>query len=433
MDDSWPTSDLSQEEERALALDAEDDLAAYRERFHLPRLPDGAPAVYFCGNSLGLQPVGTEAAVRNELESWARLGVEAHFEGSHPWYVYPERLRATHGALVGALPDETVVMNGLTVNLHLMLVSFYRPDAGRNKVLMEACAFPSDSYAVASHLRLHGLDPAETLIVVRPRPGESVIRDEDLDELLERRGDEIALVLLGGVNYFTGQLFDMERITARARERGCVVGFDLAHAAGNVELRLHDWGVDFAVWCTYKYLNAGPGAVAGCFVHQRHGAAASLPRLAGWWGNDPARRFRMHLESEFQPFAGAAGWQVSNPPVLALAPLRVSLELFEEVGMKRLRAKSRRLTGYLQQWIDAVGDRRLVVLTPAEPSARGCQISMRVEERPRELFEALRGEGVIGDYREPDVVRVAPAPLYNTFHEVWRFGQALRAWSRAVG
>jgi kynureninase len=418
------------DESFARELDAADPLAGFRKRFHLPRRDDGSQTVYFCGNSLGLQPRTTEQALREELEDWARLAVDAHFEGRHPWYSAHEAFRESNARLVGARPRETVMMNGLTVNLHLMMVSFYRPEGARHKILMEECAFPSDTYAARSQLRYHGLDPDEGLVVARAREGESTLRTEDVEALLDRQGDEIALLLLGGVNYYTGQLFELERIARCARAHGCVVGLDLAHAVGNVPLALHDWGVDFAVWCTYKYLNAGPGAVAGCFVHERHDEATELPRFAGWWGNDPERRFRMHLEREFEPVAGADGWQLSNPPVLALAPLRASLELFDEAGIETLRAKSVRLTGYLQYLIDRVDDARVRVLTPRVPEQRGCQLSLHVREGSRELFEALQAAAVVCDYRKPDVIRVAPVPLYNTFHEVWRFGEALGAWSR---
>jgi len=411
-------------------LDSQDELAEFRRRFHIPRRSDGSEAVYFCGNSLGLQPTGVDAAIREELEDWARLAVDAHFEGRRPWYGYHEIFRDSNARLIGARPRETVMMNGLTVNLHLMLVSFYRPTGDRFKVLMEDCAFPSDTYAVRSQIRYHGHDPDEGLIVARPRDGEHTLRTGDIETLLDERGSEIALVLLGGVNYYTGQLFDMARIAAVARRQGCVVGYDLAHAVGNVPLDVHDWDVDFAVWCTYKYLNGGPGAVAGCFVHERHGATEDLPRLAGWWGNDPSRRFRMHLEPEFRPFGGADGWQLSNPPILAMAPLRASLEIFDEAGMERLRDKSLRLTGYLRYLIDRVNDPRVDVLTPRDERDRGCQLSLHVRERGKELFRALQDDGIVGDYREPDVVRVAPVPLYNTYHEVWRFSETLQRWSR---
>ena len=396
--------------------DARDPLASFRERF---LLPDG---IYFCGNSLGLQPRDVREHVLQELDDWAHLAVDAHFHGRTPWYSYHEAVRGPLARLVGAGEDEVVAMNGLTVNLHLMMASFYRPTPDRFRILVEDAAFPSDTYAVASQARLHGYDPADAVRVVAPRQGESLIRDDDILEVLEREGQGIALVLLGGVHYLTGQLFDMEAIVRAAHARGCAVGFDLAHAAGNVPLRLHDAGVDFAVWCSYKYLNAGPGAVAGCFVHARHGRAPSLPRMAGWWGNDPARRFRMHLEREFVPREGADGWQLSNPPILSLAPLRASLALFDQAGMDRLREKSVRLTGALERLVRGL---RVEVLTPADPARRGCQLSIRVPARAGELVRQLEAHGVVTDFREPDVLRVAPVPLYNTFHEVWRFAQVL--------
>lgn len=420
---------MTADEERARALDAADPLSSLRERFHLPRGKDGSPAAYFCGHSLGLQPVGARQAVLQELDDWSELGVDAHFKGSTPWYSYHELLREPLARLVGARPSEVVAMNSLTVNLHLMLVSFYRPAAARHCVLMEDGAFPSDRYAVQSHLRYRGYDPQSALIVARPANGEATLRTEEIEALLERRGQEIALVLLSAVNFYTGQLFDVERVSAAARRHGCAVGWDLAHAAGNTILRLHDWQVDFAVWCSYKYLNGGPGAVGGCFVHERHAQRPELPRLAGWWGNDPRTRFLMQLEPEFVPVSGADGWQISNPPILSAAPLRSALALFDATGMDALREKSRDLTAYLESWIADVADRRVAVLTPSDPRQRGCQLSLQVRDGGRQLHQALEHRGVTVDFREPDVLRVAPVPLYNTFHEVWRFGQALSAWS----
>ena len=413
------------DESFARQLDAEDPLAAYRERFHIPRRADGQPVIYFCGNSLGLEPKAARAIIERELDAWERLAVDAHFKAESPWYSYHEIFRETGARLVGALPGEVVMMNGLTVNLHLMLVSFYRPTPARHKILIEDSAFPSDAYAVKSQIRYHGLDPAGSLLIARPRTGEALIRTEDIEALLEERGEEIALVMLSGVHYLTGQVFDIERIAAAARRQGCAVGFDLAHAAGNVILKLHDWQVDFAVWCSYKYLNGGPGAVAGCFVNQAHGKDKTVPRFAGWWGNDPDTRFLMHLQTEFAPRDGAEGWQLSNPPILAMAPLRASLGIFDEVGMEALRAKSVRLTGYLQYLIDHIPSERFQVITPRDPSARGCQLSIRVREQPGELLQALAAERIVVDFREPDVIRAAPVPLYNTFHEVWRFAEVL--------
>jgi kynureninase len=317
-------------------------------------------------------------------------------------------------------------MNGLTVNLHLMMATFYRPTRQRWRILVEDCTFPTDTYALRTQLRHHGFDPDTGLIVVRPRPGEDAVREEDIEARLDREGESIAVVMLGGVNYFTGQVFDMRRVAAAARRRGCVVGYDLAHAAGNVELSLHAWEVDFAVWCTYKYVNGGPGCVAGCFVHERHARDTGLARLGGWWGNDPARRFLMHLEPQFKPVASADGWQVSNPPLLSLAALKASLEIFDEIGMAALREKSVRLTGYLLHRLDGVGG-QFEVITPREPERRGCQVSLRIRERAREVFQRLLDAGVVGDFREPDVIRLAPAPLYNTFHEVWRLGQIMKS------
>lgn len=411
--------------EFAERMDRDDPLAGFRERFAIPTGPDGSPCIYFCGNSLGLQPDGVRDAVNRELDDWAALGVEGHFKARHPWMPYHERVAGSLARLVGASPAEVVAMNTLTVNLHLMMVSFYRPTAERHKILIEAHAFPSDQYAVQSQLRYHGYDPAEALVELPPRAGGVTHRTDDILDLLDREGKSIALVLLGGVNYYSGQVFDMGAIAAAARAAGCVVGYDLAHAVGNVPLRLHDWGVDFAVWCTYKYLNAGPGNLAGCFVHERHARAVDLPRFAGWWGHDPETRFRMG--PEFDPAPGAAGWQLSNPPILPLAALRASLDVFDAAGMDALRAKSERLTGFLGEILAARFAERVRVITPAEPEARGCQLSLVIGTEGRKVFEGLTRAGVIADWREPDVIRVAPAPLYNTFGEVARFCELLDA------
>ena len=410
----------------ALAQDAGDPLAWCRAEFELPVGNDGTPLVYFCGNSLGLMPRGTREVIRKELDAWSRKGVEGHLDGPNPWYSYHEPLIRPMASLVGAEPGEVALMNSLTVNLHLMMISFYRPSPARWKVLMETSAFPSDSYAVTSHLASRGLDPDAGVILLRPRAGEMVLRTEDVEALLSARGAEIALVLLPGVQYFSGQLLDMGRLTRAAHAAGCMIGFDLAHAAGNAELRLHEWGVDFAAWCSYKYLNAGPGAVAGCFVHERHGSDPAIPRLAGWWGNDPATRFRMHLNERFVPVEGAAGWQLSNPPILSMAPLGPSLALFEKAGMPALRKKSERLTGYLEDLLSKLAGNRIRLLTPREPGARGCQLSCQLASGARDLFDALRARGIVGDFRSPDVIRLSPVPLYNTFHEVWRAAEAIR-------
>jgi kynureninase len=417
---------VARDEAWALAQDQSDPLAWCRGEFEQPAAGGTGPLTYLCGNSLGLMPTGVRSDVSAELDDWARLGVEGHHDARTPWYNYHEQFRAPLARLVGANPGEVVAMNSLTVNLHLMLTSFYRPSGARWKVLMEESAFPSDAYAVATHLEARGLDPGSGIIVVKARAGEATIRTEDVEAILEGRGSEIALVVFPGVQYFTGQVFDCERITRAAHRAGCLVGFDLAHAAGNVVLRLNQWQVDFAVWCSYKYLNAGPGAVAGCFVHERHGQDASLPRLGGWWGNDPSTRFDMHLVPRFIPAEGADGWQLSNPPILSMAPLRASLSLFDRAGMPALRAKSERLTEFLESLVSAIPSGRIASITPADPAARGCQLSLRIQRGGRELSQALRSRGFVADYRAPDVIRAAPTPLYNSFHEVWRFGEALK-------
>lgn len=406
-------------------LDERDPLRKYRARFEIPRGPEGDPAVYFNGNSLGLMPKSVRVAVTQELNDWASHAVEGHFKAAEPWFSYHERFREPVARLVGALPEEVVVMNGLTVNLHLMMTTFYRPTRDRFKILIEDGAFPSDAYAAASQLKLHGFEPEEGLIRATPRDGESVLHTEDVLALLEERGGEIALVLLPGVQYYTGQLFDLAAITAAAHAGGCVAGWDLAHAVGNVPLELHAWEADFAVWCSYKYLNAGPGAIAGCFVHERHGKNAGLLRMAGWWGNDPATRFEMDREREFVPREGADGWQLSNPPILAMAPLAASLEIFDGAGMEGLRRKSVVLTGYLEWLLGRIPGRRFEILTPTEPERRGCQLSLRMPAGARETASALEAAGIVVDFRPPDVLRVAPVPLYNTFGEVRRFVRVL--------
>lgn len=418
---------FSPDESYALRMDAEDPLRPYRDRFHLPLGKDGKPLIYFAGNSLGLMPKAARDYVQQELDDWAKLGVDGHFHGRTPWYSYHEVFREKAARLVGAKPGEVVMMNSLTINLHLMMVSFYRPTKQRYKILMEAPAFPSDTYAVKSQIAAHRFDPKDALVEISPREDEHTIHRGDIESLLEDHGDMFALVLLAGVNFYTGQVLDMRRIAAIALREGCTLGLDLAHAIGNVPLALHDWGVDFAVWCNYKYMNAGPGAVGGCFVHDRHGKRPDpkRPRLAGWWGNDPATRFAMHLQPDFVPVPGADGWQVSNPPILSSAPLRASLDMFDEAGMDKLRAKSEQLTGYLQFLIDQMPSERFDVITPREPAARGCQLSILVKDNPKALFAELEAAGVKGDFREPNIIRVAPVPLYNTFHEVWRFAQLL--------
>ena len=411
------------DESLARRLDDEDPLSNRRDFFHIPGRPDGAPTIYFCGHSLGLQPRSARALVEEEMDAWAALAVNGHFKGDAPWFSYPDLFREAGARLVGARPGEVIVMNGLTVNLHLMMATFYRPTGGRHAVLIEDGAFPSDRYAVVSQIRHHGRDPATSLLLVGPAPGEATIRTEAIEEILEARGHEISLVLLPGIQYLTGQAFDLERIAVAAHRHGCRVGVDLAHAVGNVILNLHDWEIDFAVWCTYKYLNGGPGGIGGCFVHERHARDRSMPRLSGWWGNDPERRLEMLRE--FTPQAGAAGWQLGNPPILAMAPLRASFAIFDEVGMQALREKSVRLTGYLEGLIDALAGEGVQLITPRAPAERGCQLSLRVRGKPRDLQALLAQKGIVCDVREPNVIRVAPVPLYNTYHEAWRFASTL--------
>ena len=422
------TMTFSADEEFALKLDAGDPLGSFREKFHLPLGKEGKPLIYLAGNSLGLMPKTARRIVEQELDDWAKFAVDAHLGAATPWYTYHETLREPAARIVGAQPNEVICMNSLTVNLHLMMATFFRPTKSRFKILMEEPAFPSDTYAIKTQLVHHGLDPKEALVLARPREGEFTVRPEEIEALLEAQGDQIALVLIAGVNFFTGQLFDLPKITATAQRRGCMVGVDLAHAVGNVPLALHEWNVDFAVWCSYKYLNAGPGAIAGAFVHERHATNRKLPRLAGWFGNEPKTRFRMHLEPEFIPVPSADGWQVSNPPIFSMAPLRASLAIFDEAGgVGALREKSIKLTGYLEFLLDgaAAAGQRYTVITPSDPKERGCQLSIVAHEHPRELFKKLEAAGVKCDFREPNVIRAAPTPLYNTFHEVWRFARIL--------
>lgn len=410
----------------AAERDGRDPLAHYRDRFHIP-VSDGTEEIYLCGNSLGLQPRSTARYLMEELEDWQRLAVKGHFAGRRPWMPYHEFFTERTARLVGAKPLEVVNMNSLTVNLHLMMTSFYRPTVQRHKIVIERAAFPSDRYAVVSQIRLHGLDPEQSLIEMVPRGSQALIDTSEIEELLAAEGESIALVLLPGVQYYSGQAFDMARITQAAHAQGCIAGFDLAHATGNLPMRLHDWDVDFAVWCNYKYMNAGPGAVAGCFVHERHAHAFDLPRLAGWWGHDKTSRFRMG--PDFVPMAGAEGWQLSNPPILGLAPLLASLEIFDEAGMDRLREKSLALTGYLEYLLQEKLHPQIEIITPRDPAQRGCQLSLRVRAeraQARLLFERLEARGVTGDWREPDVIRVAPVPLYNTYRDVFRFVETLQ-------
>jgi len=412
-------------EDFAAAMDARDALAHFRGRFCFPKTEAGAECTYLCGHSLGLQPKTAGAYIDQELRDWAKLGVEGHFHAKNPWMPYHRLLTDQTAALVGAEPSEVVVMNSLTVNLHLMMTSFYRPTRERHKILVEFGAFPSDQYAMKSQIRFHGFDPSASLLELTPREGEGCVRDEDIESLIDREGESIALILLGGVNYVTGQAFDIARITRAGHRNGCVVGFDLAHSAGNMPLRLHDWGPDFAVWCSYKYLNGGPGSVGGCFVHACHARAWGLPRFAGWWGHEETTRFQMG--ADFHPMEGAEGWQLSNPPILALAPLRASMAIFSEAGMENLRAKSISLTGYMEFLLRQLDSPGFSIVTPPEPERRGAQISIRLPRDGQNLCEKLASAGVVGDWRGPDIFRAAPVPLYNSYRDVYRFVRGFAA------
>ena len=408
----------------AQSLDAQDDLKSYRSKFHMPVKKDGTPYIYMCGNSLGLQPKSTETHIQQELLDWKNLGVEGHFHAKNPWMPYHSFLTEAMAKVVGAKPIEVVVMNTLTVNLHLMMISFYRPKGTRNKILIETDAFPSDKYAVASQIRLHGLDPKECLIELKPRESEYCLREEDILKTIDDEGSNIALVMLGNTNYYTGQFFDMKSISAHAHAKGCKVGFDCAHGAGNVALNLHDSGCDFAVWCNYKYLNAGPGSLGGAFVHERHAHSPDLPRLEGWWGHDQDSRFKMR--DDFSPIPGVEAWQLSNPPILSMAAVWSSLQLFEEVGMDRLRDKAIKLTGYLEYLINSLGDEVINIITPSSIKERGSQLSIQVKNANKTLFGKISDAGVIADWREPDVIRVAPIAMYNSFEDVYNFYTILK-------
>jgi kynureninase len=430
-----PTQALDQpsfkdDREWARAQDAADPLSALRSEFLIPRAPAGGDALYFAGHSLGLQPRRVRELIGVELDDWARLGVEGHFAGRNPWMGYHELLTASTARLVGALPQEVVVMNTLTVNLHLMMASFYRPTRERFRILVEAGAFPSDQYAVASQARWHGLDPKAAILELRPRPGESLLRMEDVAGTIEEHGRELALVMLGIPNYLTGQALDRRELVRLARAQGCAVGFDLAHGAGNLRLQLHDEAPDFAVWCNYKYLNAGPGGLGGAFVHQQHARNPALPRLAGWWGHDKATRFQMG--PEFVPIEGAEGWQLSNPPIFQLAALRASMELYDRAGMEALRARGDRLTGYLEWLLDQLPSGAATLLTPRDPARRGSMLTLRISRGARggakELVESLAGAGALADLRNPDIVRLAPSPLYGSLEDVQRVGGLVRAF-----
>ncbi len=420
----------------ANSQDQLDPLKKFRDDFYLPML-HGKTAIYFTGNSLGLQPKATQNLVLNELEDWASFGVEGHFHARNPWYSYHEILNESAAKIVGALPSEVVIMNQLTVNLHLLMVSFYQPTDKRFKIICEANAFPSDQYALESQVKLHGFDPDKAIIEIKPREGAYCLRHEDIIDAIEQHKNELALVMIGGVNYLTGQVFDMKAITKVAHNAGAYAGFDLAHAAGNIKLNLHDWDADFACWCSYKYLNSGPGGVAGVYVHEKH-HKGNLPQFAGWWGHDKATRFQM--KKGFIPIASAEAWQLSNAPVLSMAAHKAALNIYDEAGMENLITKSKVLTAYMAFVIEEInrqvmqsnnsGFKPLEIITP-EPSeengfsSRGCQLSIIAHGRGKDLFEQLTQHGVIADWREPNVIRVAPVPLYNSFEDVYRFGEIL--------
>ena len=414
------------EKEFALEMDSSDPLAKYRKKFFIPKDKDGKAGIYFAGNSLGLQPMTVKKYVEQELIDWQQLGVEGHFHAKNPWLSYHEKLTMPITRIVGAKPIEVVTMNTLTVNIHLMMVSFYHPTSDRYKIVIEENAFPSDQYAVKSQIKFHGYHPEDSLIEIGPRAGETYIKTEDIETLIEQEGDKIALIFLGGVNYYTGQAFDMERITLVAHRKNIIVGFDLAHAVGNLVLKLHAWDVDFAVWCTYKYLNAGPGNIAGCFIHERFANATDLQRFAGWWGQNKVTRFMML--ADFDPIPGAEGWQLSNPPILALAALRASLEIFDEVRIEALREKSKLLTGYLEFLLDQITNEQISIITPRDEEQRGCQLSLRIIKDGKKVLQKLNESNIFCDWREPDVIRIPPTPLYNSFIEVYNFCSILKEY-----
>lgn len=409
----------------AKQLDEQDSLKSFRDKFYIPII-NGNECIYFTGNSLGLQPKTTQDYVLNELEDWASFGVEGHFYARQPWFSYHEMFPHLLTKIIGALPEEIVVMNQLTVNLHLLMASFYQPTNERFKIICEAKAFPSDQYAFETQARFHGLNPDEVIIEVEPRVGEYVIRTEDILDTIKKHGNETAIVIFSGVNYYNGQVFDMKAITEAAHATGAYCGFDLAHAAGNIELHLHDWDIDFACWCSYKYLNSGPGGVAGAFINKKHTGNKNLPRLAGWWGQEKETRFLM--EKGFKPIPTAEGWQLSNAPILSMAAHKASLDIVEEAGFENLVAKGQMLSDYLFfiiEEINASADKkRIEIITPK--NAKGCQVSMLMLEKGKEVFDTLKQQGILADWREPNVIRIAPVPLYNSFTDVWKFGEIVK-------
>ena len=424
----------------AQQLDKQDKLAKFRDEFYMPK-KDGKPMIYLCGNSLGLQPKNARAAIDQELNDWANLGVEGHFAGKNPWMYYHHFLTEKAAKIVGAKPSEVVIMNNLTANLHLMMVSFYRPTKTRYKIIMEGGAFPSDQYAMETQARFHHLNPDDAIIELKPREGEYTLRTEDIIAKINEHKNELAIVMMGGVNYYTGQAYDMQAITKAVHAVGANVGFDCAHAAGNLQLQLHNWDVDFAVWCTYKYLNSGPGGTSGVFVHERHGNNPELVRFAGWWGHDEKERFKM--KKGFVPMQGAAGWQLSNAQIFPMAIHKASLELFDEAGIENLRAKSETLTAYLEFILNEVNEvnantdnnkmlhaegKYFTIITPKSIADRGCQLSIIVKENGKNLFDFLETQGIMPDWREPDVIRLSPVPMYNSFEDVYRIGEAFKTY-----
>ena len=408
----------------AKQLDKEDQLAHLRNRFHIPKDKNGNDWLYFTGNSLGLQPKSTQKYIQQELDDWANYGVEGHFEAKNPWMPYHEFLSENMAKIVGAKPMEVVVMNTLTTNLHLLMVSFYQPTKTKYKIVIESDAFPSDRYAVESQLKFHGFDAAEGLVEWKPREGEELLNIKDLETILETQGDEIALLLIGGVNYYTGQYLDLKRIAEIGHAKKCMVGIDLAHGAGNINPDLHNSGVDFAAWCTYKYLNSGPGSLGGLFVHEKHAHNKELPRFAGWWNHNKETRFNMR--QPFDVMAGAEGWQLSNPPILSMAAIKASLDMFAEVGMEALRNKSEKLTGYFEFLIDEIEGDSIKIITPRNPKERGCQLSIQVKNADKSLHKKLTENNVITDWREPDVIRCAPVPMYTSFENVYNMVSILK-------
>lgn len=413
------------DKEFAVQQDHSDKLSHFRKQFHIPKGEKDNELIYLTGNSLGLQPKITKDYINQELADWASLGVEGHTHGHHPWLDYHEYLTETMADIVGAKPLEVIVMNSLTVNLHLMMVSFYNPTPKRYKILIEADAFPSDKYAMESQLRHHGYDDNEGLILWKSRQGEELANYEDLESILKEQGDEIALVMIGGVNYYTGQFFDLKKITELGHKHGCTVGFDCAHGAGNVQLKLHDSGADFAVWCTYKYLNSGPGSLSGAFIHERHAHRKNLNRFTGWWSHNKEKRFKMR--DEFDQMPGAEGWQLSNPPILSMAAIRASLDVFKKAGFNNLCQKSDVLTSYFEFLIDEMDNEKIKIITPKNPKERGCQLSIQVKNADKSLHEKLSKNGIVTDWREPDVIRCAPVPLYNSYQDVFNFVERLEA------